>query len=111
MASIHLSELDSNATDSGASSPRFDHHFRDPHARVRFMCSFGGNILPRPHDNQLRYVGGETRIVAVQRSTTFSYFLAKLAKITGKFNFDSLFFSFNLGFGSLDSKSELNLFV
>ncbi|XP_022950863.1 uncharacterized protein LOC111453836 [Cucurbita moschata] len=86
MASIHLSELDSNATDSGASSPRFDHHFRDPHARVRFMCSFGGNILPRPHDNQLRYVGGETRIVAVQRSTTFSYFLAKLAKITGTIN-------------------------
>lgn len=50
------------------------------------MCSFGGKILPRPHDNQLRYVGGETRIVAVQRSTTFSHFLAKLAKITGTIN-------------------------
>ncbi|XP_038883339.1 uncharacterized protein LOC120074323 [Benincasa hispida] len=89
MASIHPSELDSNATDSVASSPRSDHHFNlsnDPHARVRFMCSFGGNILPRPHDNQLRYVGGETRIVAVQRSTTFSHFLAKLAKITGTIN-------------------------
>ncbi|XP_022142250.1 uncharacterized protein LOC111012412, partial [Momordica charantia] len=89
MASIHPSELDSNATDSVASSPRSDHQFNlshDPHARVRFMCSFGGNILLRPHDNQLRYVGGETRIVAVNRSTTFSHFLAKLAKISGTIN-------------------------
>ncbi|KAK6917446.1 PB1 domain [Dillenia turbinata] len=47
------------------------------------MCSFGGRILPRPHDNQLRYVGGETRIVAVNRSINFLSLLTKLAKLSG----------------------------
>ncbi|KAA3477965.1 Phox/Bem1p [Gossypium australe] len=81
MSSHHLSELDST-TDSVASSPRSEHHA--PHdARVRFMCSFGGKILPRPHDNQLRYVGGDTRIIAVHRSTSFAALLTKLSKLSG----------------------------
>lgn len=50
------------------------------------MCSFGGKILPRPHDNQLRYVGGDTRIVAVHRSSTFSTLLTKLSKLAGSSN-------------------------
>ncbi|KAJ6706948.1 hypothetical protein OIU85_027318 [Salix viminalis] len=54
--------------------------------RVRFMCSFGGKILPRPHDNQLRYAGGDTRIVAVHRSTTFSTLITKLSKLSGIVN-------------------------
>ncbi|KAK8493737.1 hypothetical protein V6N12_034386 [Hibiscus sabdariffa] len=83
MSSHHLSELDS-ATDSVASSPRSEHHApNDAHTRVRFMCSFGGKILPRPHDNQLRYVGGDTRIVAVHRSTSFASLIAKLSKLSG----------------------------
>ncbi|KAL4367766.1 hypothetical protein GQ457_05G029690 [Hibiscus cannabinus] len=53
------------------------------HTRVRFMCSFGGKILPRPHDNQLRYVGGDTRIVAVHRSTSFASLITKLSKLSG----------------------------
>ncbi|KAJ0917299.1 hypothetical protein HanRHA438_Chr05g0204451 [Helianthus annuus] len=53
-------------------------------ATVRFMCSFGGKILPRPHDNQLRYVGGDTRIVTVLRhSTTYASLLSKLSKLSG----------------------------
>lgn len=90
MASLHPQELDSSSTaaDSVASSPRSDHN---PHdgilPRVRFMCSFGGKILPRPHDNQLRYVGGDTRIVAVHRSTTFSVLISKLSKLSGKTSF------------------------
>lgn len=85
MSSLHPSELDSVATDSVASSPRSDYHSsHDP--RVRFMCSFGGKILPRPHDNQLRYVGGDTRIVAVHRSTTFSTLITKLSKLSGIVN-------------------------
>ncbi|XWS15651.1 hypothetical protein CRYUN_Cryun34aG0019900 [Craigia yunnanensis] len=83
MSSHHLSELGST-TDSVASSPRSEHHARhDAHTRVRFMCSFGGKILPRPHDNQLRYVGGDTRIVAVHRSTSFPALLIKLSKLSG----------------------------
>lgn len=58
----------------------------DLQPRVRFMCSFGGKILPRPHDNQLRYVGGDTRIVAVHRGTTFSALLLRLSKLSGTTN-------------------------
>ncbi|KAJ6767234.1 OCTICOSAPEPTIDE/PHOX/BEM1P [Salix purpurea] len=85
MSSLHPSEMESVATDSVASSPRSDYHSsHDP--RVRFMCSFGGKILPRPHDNQLRYAGGDTRIVAVHRSTTFSTLITKLSKLSGIVN-------------------------
>ncbi|KAJ1376670.1 PB1 domain [Sesbania bispinosa] len=75
-------DLDS---DSVASSPRSDHFHESP-PRVRFMCSFGGKILPRPHDNQLRYVGGDTRIVAVNRSISFSALILKLSKLSGMSN-------------------------
>ncbi|KAK7368931.1 hypothetical protein VNO80_10964 [Phaseolus coccineus] len=71
--------------DSVTSSPRSD-HFHDAPPRVRFMCSFGGKILPRPHDNQLRYVGGDTRIVAVHRSISFSTLILKLSKLSGMAN-------------------------
>ncbi|KAL8107859.1 uncharacterized protein LOC141670818 [Apium graveolens] len=66
--------------DSVNSTPRSLDH-QEP--RLRFMCSFGGKILPRPHDDQLRYVGGDTRIVAINRQTTFSSLLEKLAKFVG----------------------------
>ncbi|KAD7117935.1 hypothetical protein R6Q59_005045 [Mikania micrantha] len=74
----------STAMDSEVSSPRSDRLLADNNPRVRFMCSFGGKILPRPHDNQLRYVGGDTRIVTVLRhNTTFSSLLNKLSKLSG----------------------------
>lgn len=44
------------------------------------MCSYGGHIVPRPHDKSLCYVGGDTRIVVVDRSTTFSDLLSRLGK-------------------------------
>ncbi|GAB2263926.1 hypothetical protein Droror1_Dr00026060 [Drosera rotundifolia] len=50
---------------------------------VRLMCSFGGKILPRPHDNQLRYIGGDTRIVSVPRATTYAALHTKLSKTAG----------------------------
>ncbi|KAH7545894.1 hypothetical protein FEM48_Zijuj01G0141900 [Ziziphus jujuba var. spinosa] len=62
MTSYHQYELESGTTDSVASSPRSDHPSYDLNTRARFMCSFGGKILPRPHDNQLRYVGGISNI-------------------------------------------------
>src|ERR1044072_8541635 len=68
--------------DSVSPSPRSD-HFQDAPPRVRFICSFGGKILPRPSDNQLRYVGGDTRIVAVNRSIPFSSLVHKLSKLCG----------------------------
>ncbi|KAI3707948.1 hypothetical protein L2E82_36892 [Cichorium intybus] len=49
--------------------------------KVKFMCSYGGKIHPRPHDNQLAYVGGETKILAVDRSIKFSVLLGKLTAL------------------------------
>ncbi|KAJ0918189.1 hypothetical protein HanRHA438_Chr05g0214861 [Helianthus annuus] len=33
--------------------------------KVKFLCSYGGKILPRPSDGVLRYVGGDTRILVL----------------------------------------------
>ncbi|KAK9056354.1 hypothetical protein SSX86_027444 [Deinandra increscens subsp. villosa] len=90
----YTAEHGSAAVDSsGVSSPQSDNLSVDnirvyddttAQARVRFMCSFGGKILPRPHDNQLRYVGGDTRMVTVLRhNTTFASILNKLSKLSG----------------------------
>ncbi|KAL1564859.1 hypothetical protein AAHA92_07151 [Salvia divinorum] len=42
-----------------------------PRSRVKFLCSHGGKILPRPSDGQLKYVGGETRVISVPRDISF----------------------------------------
>lgn len=39
---------------------------------LKFLCSYGGKILPRQTDGKLRYVGGFTRVLAVERSISFS---------------------------------------
>ncbi|OMP12195.1 Phox/Bem1p [Corchorus capsularis] len=51
--------------------------------KVKFMCSYGGKIQPRSHDNQLAYVGGDTKILAVDRSIKFSAIMAKLQSLYG----------------------------
>ncbi|GER43267.1 octicosapeptide/Phox/Bem1p family protein [Striga asiatica] len=50
-----------------------------PNYRVKFICSYGGRILPRPNDNQLSYVGGETKILAVDRGIRFAALFARLS--------------------------------
>lgn len=42
-----------------------------PRNKVKFLCSYGGKILPRPADNHLKYVGGETRVISVPRDIDF----------------------------------------
>ncbi|KAG9440062.1 hypothetical protein H6P81_020227 [Aristolochia fimbriata] len=84
----------SSYPDSGDSSPRsrevdcdnasWDEHQAAAAAanyKVKFMCSYGGKIQPRPHDNQLAYIGGDTKILAVDRSIKFSGIMAKLSAI------------------------------
>ncbi|GLJ32069.1 hypothetical protein SUGI_0645800 [Cryptomeria japonica] len=51
--------------------------------RVKFLYSYGGRILPRLGDGILRYVGGETRVMAVNRNVTFSDLMAKIAELLG----------------------------
>ncbi|GMJ08079.1 hypothetical protein like AT5G64430 [Hibiscus trionum] len=45
------------------------------------MCSYGSKIHPRPHDNQLAYIGGETKILAVERTIKFSTMISKLSAL------------------------------
>ncbi|RDY06682.1 hypothetical protein CR513_09297, partial [Mucuna pruriens] len=81
----------SSYPDSGDSSPRSrEIDFENPppwdeqqsqNYKAKFMCSYGGKIQPRTHDNQLSYVGGDTKILAVERGIKFSSFLAKLAAV------------------------------
>ncbi|XP_054796607.1 uncharacterized protein LOC129301980 [Prosopis cineraria] len=49
--------------------------------KVKFMCSYGGNIQFRTHDNQLAYVGGDTKIMAVDRNAKLSAMTAKLSSL------------------------------
>ncbi|GMH01246.1 hypothetical protein Nepgr_003085 [Nepenthes gracilis] len=50
---------------------------------VKFLCSYGGKILPRPSDGKLRYVGGHTRVLSVDRSVSFSELMVKLEELCG----------------------------
>ncbi|KAL6856086.1 hypothetical protein ACP4OV_018888 [Aristida adscensionis] len=73
------------SSSSASSTPRATNGHPLPAAaggpQVRLMCSFGGRILPRPGDRQLRYVGGETRIVSLPRAAaSYAALLAALAK-------------------------------
>ncbi|KAL6912279.1 hypothetical protein ACP4OV_001084 [Aristida adscensionis] len=51
--------------------------------KVRLMVSYGGRIQPRPHDNQLAYVNGETKILSLERPLRFADFAARLAALAG----------------------------
>ncbi|PWA96560.1 hypothetical protein CTI12_AA038910 [Artemisia annua] len=50
---------------------------------IKFLCSYGGKILPRYPDCKLRYYGGETRVIAIDRSISFSELLVKLGELCG----------------------------
>ncbi|KAG9156774.1 hypothetical protein Leryth_025458 [Lithospermum erythrorhizon] len=73
--------------DSTCSSPRSQQtdNWDDPlpqvpGAKLRLMCSFGGHIIPKPHDKTLCYVGGETRIVVVDRNSSLSDVHTRLSR-------------------------------
>ncbi|KAI3825948.1 hypothetical protein L1987_07716 [Smallanthus sonchifolius] len=50
--------------------------------KVKLMCSYGGKILPRPHDNQLTYIGGDTKILTVDRNIRYASISHKLNSLT-----------------------------
>ncbi|KAI3469920.1 hypothetical protein Pfo_026583 [Paulownia fortunei] len=49
--------------------------------KMKFLCSFGGRILPRPSDGKLRYVGGETRIISIRKNLTYFELVKKTTAI------------------------------
>ncbi|KAG6429550.1 hypothetical protein SASPL_107602 [Salvia splendens] len=50
---------------------------------IKFLCSYGGRILPRHSDGKLRYHGGETRVLSVHSSISFSELLVKMGEMCG----------------------------
>lgn len=50
---------------------------------LKFLCSFGGKIIPRQTDGKLRYYGGETRVLSVDRCISFAELLVKLGEMCG----------------------------
>ncbi|GLJ52258.1 hypothetical protein SUGI_1111770 [Cryptomeria japonica] len=52
--------------------------------KVKFMCSFGGKVLPRPSDGKLRYVGGETRIITVNKDVGYEELMQKIIDVYGQ---------------------------
>ncbi|KAI8023108.1 hypothetical protein LOK49_LG03G00860 [Camellia lanceoleosa] len=49
-------------------------------AKLRLMCSYGGHIVPRPHDKSLCYAGGDTRIIVSDRHSSLSDLTQRLSK-------------------------------
>ncbi|KAG9447664.1 hypothetical protein H6P81_013792 [Aristolochia fimbriata] len=49
----------------------------DSSCKLKFLCSFGGKILPRPSDGKLRYVGGETRIMSIRENLSLNELMKK----------------------------------
>ncbi|KAI7727825.1 hypothetical protein M8C21_023355 [Ambrosia artemisiifolia] len=49
---------------------------------VKFLCSQGGNILPRPADGRLRYTGGDTRLISLHRHVTFHELMNKVTSMS-----------------------------
>ncbi|KAK1326426.1 Serine/threonine-protein kinase CTR1 [Acorus calamus] len=49
--------------------------------KMKFLCSFGGKILPRPSDGKLRYVGGETRIIRISKNICWQELMQKTTMI------------------------------
>ncbi|KAH6770594.1 Octicosapeptide/Phox/Bem1p family protein [Perilla frutescens var. hirtella] len=50
---------------------------------IKFLYSYGGKILPRPTDGKLRYAGGCTRVLAVDRSVSYAELLVKFGESCG----------------------------
>ncbi|KAL6524523.1 hypothetical protein OROHE_016194 [Orobanche hederae] len=50
---------------------------------MKFLYSYGGRIVPRPIDGKLRYLGGYTRVLSVDRSITYSELMVKFGESCG----------------------------
>lgn len=74
MASAPVMSLPHRASGSGAVND-------SQRGKIKFLCSSGGKILPRPSDGKLRYVGGETHIFSIHKNISFD----ELVNRTGQF--------------------------
>ncbi|OIW04329.1 hypothetical protein TanjilG_32521 [Lupinus angustifolius] len=86
--SFSSNSRDTSPTSRDAVIDNNNHHpFDQPHSyKVKFICCYGGKIQPRPHDNHLSYLGGDTKILAVDRNINFSAFMSKLSSLANNAN-------------------------
>ncbi|CAL9117934.1 unnamed protein product [Musa textilis] len=49
--------------------------------RVKFLCSYGGKFLPRPSDGKLRYVGGATHILRINKSMSWEELMQRARRM------------------------------
>ncbi|XP_062083186.1 uncharacterized protein LOC133789347 [Humulus lupulus] len=73
-----------------------------PKNRFKFLCSHGGKILPRPADGHLKYVGGETRVIAVPRHISFSELNKRLSDMISEGD-NNMVLKYQLGPEDLDA--------
>ncbi|KAF5448115.1 hypothetical protein F2P56_028678 [Juglans regia] len=52
-----------------------------PKNKVKLLCSHGGKILPRTSDGQLKYVGGEIRVITIPRDVSYSELMKKVGAV------------------------------
>ncbi|CAL9054295.1 unnamed protein product [Musa banksii] len=48
---------------------------------VKFLCSYGGKFLPRPSDGKLRYVGGATHILRINKSMSWEELMQRARRM------------------------------
>ncbi|XP_010466898.1 PREDICTED: probable serine/threonine-protein kinase DDB_G0267686 [Camelina sativa] len=53
----------------------------DRFGKVKFLCSFGGRIMPRSTDEKLKYVGGETHIISIRKNLSWEELKKKTSAI------------------------------
>ncbi|CAI9756309.1 unnamed protein product [Fraxinus pennsylvanica] len=58
-------------------------HTLKPTATIKFLCSYGGQILPRYPEGKLHYHGGETRVFSVDCSISYAELVVKLEEMCG----------------------------
>ncbi|KAJ7955758.1 Kinase family protein [Quillaja saponaria] len=69
------------STSGPGSAPGSAPGSNDGSPHVKFLCSFLGNVMPRPQDGKLRYVGGETRIMSVARDIGYEELMSKMREL------------------------------
>lgn len=79
----------------------------DNSKKVKLLCSYGGKIQSRPTDYQLSYVGGDTKILAVERAAKFSEIVAKLNSLSKRDNSGEVSVKYQLPGEDLDSLVSL----
>ncbi|XP_019448636.1 PREDICTED: uncharacterized protein LOC109351591 isoform X1 [Lupinus angustifolius] len=71
-------EYESTYSDDHSGSGVFDDYRPE---KMKFLCSFGGKVLPRPSDGKLRYVGGQTHMISIRKDISWEALVKKTSGI------------------------------